>query len=193
MSFPKLLLLCVAGLLFGQPICAHAEIAPAKVREAHGKLPLSFELNQGQADQRSNFVARGNGYSLFLTPTEAVFAFRTAAARPKRNDLPGASRQPGKNKRWLRLKLVGANSKPAAQGLDELDGKVNYLLGSDPADWRTDLPTFRRVRYQGVYPGIDLVYYGNQNQLEYDFVVAPGADWRRVALQFVGADRKSVV
>jgi hypothetical protein len=86
----------------------------------------------------------------------------------------------------LRLKLVGANLKAGIAALDELPGRSNYFLGNDPKKWRTNVPNYAKVKYQSVYPGVDLVYYGNQRQLEYDFVVAPGADPRAIALEIVG-------
>ena len=90
----------------------------------------------------------------------------------------------------VRLRLLGANAYAAVAGADELPGKVNYLLGNDPQKWRTNVPTYAKVKYSNVYPGIDLVYYGNQGgQLEYDFVVAPGADPRANRLEIVGAVR----
>ena len=92
----------------------------------------------------------------------------------------------------LRMKLVGANRAATVAHADELAGKVNYFIGNDPTRWRTNIPTFGRVRYQDVYPGVDVVYYGNQRQLEYDFVVAPGRDARAVKLQFAGADKVEV-
>src|SRR5439155_21319611 len=87
----------------------------------------------------------------------------------------------------LRMKLVGANQAANVPALDELSGKSNYFIGNDPKKWRTDVPTYGKVKYAGVYPGIDLVYYGNQRQLEYDFVVAPGADPKAIQLAVVGA------
>ena len=78
------------------------------------------------------------------------------------------------------------------EGLEELPGKSHYLTGSDPKQWRRDIPNYARVAYRGVYPGIDLIYYGNQGRLEYDFVVAPGADPSRIRLRFRGADRANI-
>ena len=83
---------------------------------------------------------------------------------------------------------MGANPKAKVVGLDELPGKSNYFIGNDPKKWRTNVPSYARVKYEGVYPGVDLVYYGNQRQLEYDFVVAPGADPNQIKLSFAGAD-----
>src|SRR6185295_2469207 len=79
-------------------------------------------------------------------------------------------------------------STTAMTGVDELPGKANYFIGNDPSRWRTNVPTYAKVRSNGVYPGIDLVYYGQQRQLEYDFVVAPGADPQKIVLGFEGAD-----
>ena len=147
--------------------------------EAYGKLPLSFEANRGQADESVNFLARGPGYTLALSPTEAVFGLRKAGLSDQQSTV-------------LRMNLVGANREATVVGVDELEGKVNYLLGNDPARWRTNIPTFARVRYGEVYPGIDVVYYGNQRRLEYDFVVAPGRDPRTIALEFAGAESVAV-
>ncbi|HWT03472.1 MAG TPA: Ig-like domain-containing protein [Pyrinomonadaceae bacterium] len=151
----------------------------ADIGEAYGKLPLSFVENVGQADAGVKFSARGPGYGLFLTPTEAVLAL----SRPAEKNAERAV---------VRMKLVGANDAPRVSGREELAGKNNYFIGNDPAKWRTAVPTYARVEYQGVYPGIDLVYYGNQRQLEYDFVLAPGADPHTIALGFEGADKLEV-
>ena len=86
----------------------------------------------------------------------------------------------------VRMKLVGANPQAKVSGLDELPGKSNYFIGNDPKKWRTNVPNYAKVKYANVYPGVDLVYYGNQRQLEYDFVVQPGADPRQIVLD-VGA------
>jgi hypothetical protein len=92
----------------------------------------------------------------------------------------------------LRMKLVGANPSPQVAGLEKLSGKSNYFLGKDPKKWRTNIPLYAKVKYESVYPGVDLVYYGNQGQLEYDFVVGPGANPRDIALNIQGANRLSV-
>ena len=89
----------------------------------------------------------------------------------------------------LRMKLVGANAQATIEGMDEMESKVNYFIGNDPSKWHTEISTFKRVRFRQVYPGIDTVYYGNQQQLEYDFVVAPGADPQNITLKFEGADK----
>lgn len=145
--------------------------AHARVSEDYGRLPLSFEANLGQTDAQVKFVSRGRGYNLFLTATEAVLAWQRAE---QYNEL-------------LRMQLSGANDTATLTGLDELPGKANYFIGSDRQQWLSDIPTFSRVKYENIYPGVDLVFYGNQRQLEYDFVIAPGADPATIKLAFHGA------
>jgi hypothetical protein len=168
-------------------VAASAPSAPrttTQAREAYGQLPLSFEANRGQMTKTVNFLARGAGYMLALSPTEAVFALTRHSDEQSQSGEPSSA--------VLRMNLVGANRSASVEGLNELEGKVNYITGNDPARWRTDIPTFGRVRYAEVYPGIDVVYYGNQKQLEYDFVVAPGRDARAIALEFAGAKKVEV-
>ena len=141
----------------------------SEVRELQAAMPLSFEANRGQTDPRVKFVARAPGYDLFLTAGAAVLS-------PEDGGVP------------LTITLVGASKSPDVSGLGPLQGKVNYFIGSDPAQWRAGVPRFRQVRAAGVYPGIDLIYYGKQRELEYDFYVAPGSDPRRIRLRFSGAD-----
>jgi hypothetical protein len=148
----------------------------ARIADTYGKLPLTFEANQGQTDAKVKFLARGDGYGLFLTPTEAVLSFG----------------KPDAASRALHLRWVGANPAPRVSGREEQTGKVNYLKGKDPSGWRRNVPIYARVAYESVYPGIDLVFYGNQRQLEHDYVLAPGADPRKVRFTFEGADRVEI-
>jgi hypothetical protein len=186
------------------PVTANASASQPRTksdpewRNAYGKLPLSFEENVGQTAQEVRFVSHGTGYGLFLTSQEAVISLqqsmamnlsplhRTAYFRALRK-----SRQAGRMT-VLRMRLEGAN--PAAQiaGIDRLPGKVNYFIGNDPKNWRTDVPSYARVKYAGIYPGVDLVFYGNQRRLEYDFVVAPGADPKVIELSLKGAQKLRV-
>jgi hypothetical protein len=150
--------------------------APQQLQAAYGQLPLHFEQNRGQSDPQVKFLARGLGYALFLTPTEAVLSLRGAKAGPAAASSAAV----------LRMKLVGARPEAEVRGAGPLPGQVNYFRGRDPAKWYRHIPTYAQVRYEEVYPGIDLVYYGQQRQLEYDFVVAPEADPRRIRLGFEG-------
>jgi hypothetical protein len=153
------------GLVYGQQ---------PRVSTAYGRLPLSFEINQGQSAEQVKFLARGQGYSLFLTASEAVLRLRAPARDKSEPDTV------------VRMRLLGAEPNPALAGLERLPGTSNYFIGNDPAKWQRQVPSFGRVKYTGVYPGIDLVYYGNQRQLEYDFLVAAHADPRRIVLAFDG-------
>jgi hypothetical protein len=133
-----------------------------------GVRPLGFEENRGQTDAQVKFLARGDGYGLFLTPAEAVLALKDGPP--------------------LRLRWEGARSAPRVSGERELPGRSHYLIGNDPARWRQGIPSYERVLYREIYPGVDLVFYGNGRQLEHDFVLAPGADPGKVRLAVEGAD-----
>ena len=188
-------------MLHADPVPLAPAAPGAKLGAGYGKLPLSFEPNQGQSDRRVKFLSRGHGYSLFLTATEAVLALSKRARQdpPEMSDpreplphlAPGSSTARRKREAAIvRVGLVGANRNPLVEGIDPLPGTANYFIGKDPQQWHTRIPTYSRVRYGSVYPGIDLVYHGsNQRELEYDFVVAPGADPARIALRFDGARR----
>jgi len=194
------------GIPTRRVISAAPERVQPRLGASYGKLPLSFEANHGQTDPRVKFVSRGPGYTLFLAGDEALLALRKSSVVSGQSSV-GTTRNPrvrtqkpeGKTGRRatdnglrttdsvLRMKLVGANANAPVMGSDELPGKANYFIGNDPKKWRTNVPTYAKVRYHDVYPGVDLVYYGNQGgQLEYDFIVAPGADPRAITLD-VGA------
>src|SRR5437867_89347 len=161
-----------------------------QVLTAYGKLPLSFEANEGQADPQVKFLSRGRGYTLFLTPTEAVLTLTKADAHAKRR-ISGEATIVEPERRAgtvLRMKLLGANPTPRVTGVEELRGRSNYFIGNDPAKWRTNIPTYAKVEYRDVYPGVNLVYYGKQQQLEHDFVVSPVADPKIITLAFEGVD-----
>src|SRR5207247_2802862 len=167
--------------------------AKAQVHESYGKLPLYFEANQGQTDPQVKFLSRGPRSTLVLTPAEAVLALRSAAS-PSRaasivKEAPDATPQQTQETQLtvLRMRFVGANAKTRVEGQEELPGKANYFIGNDPKKWRANAPTYAKVQYRDLYPGIDLIYYGNQRQLEYDFVVAPRADPNLIKLAFEGA------
>ncbi|MEQ6341516.1 MAG: SBBP repeat-containing protein [Gammaproteobacteria bacterium] len=158
---------------------APGKTARAIIVESYGKSPLTFEVNQGQANARVKFLSRGNGHTLFLTPREAMLVLRKTTAS-------------GKTGSVLRMKLAGANPNPKITGTEPQPGQSNYFIGNDPNKWHAQIPRYARVTYQDVYPGVDLVYYGNQRQLEYDFVVAPGTDPRMITLAFEGAPGTSL-
>ena len=201
------------GVARPAPGSAAANIANVKATrprevENYGKLRLSFEVNQGQTEGQVKFLARGQGYTLFLTSQEAVLSlqkFEGSGRQDGRLEKPGSeliadryalfnNRSPMGTERaqlsdaqrvtstMLQMKLVGANAEARVKGMEELPGKSNYFIGNDPKKWRTNIPTYGKVRMENVYPGVDLVYYGDQGQLEYDFVVQPGTDPEAIKL-----------
>jgi hypothetical protein len=153
----------------------HIAVSPQIARE-FGKLPLRFEANEGQSDERVKFLSRGSGFSLYLTDQEAVLSLQKPSKDVVATDV-------------VRMRLSGAKADVEPVGLEPLQGIVNYMVGSDPARWHTNVPNFGRVQYAGVYPGVDLVYYGNGQRLEYDFQVAAGANPGAIRLRFEGTRR----
>ena len=153
----------------------------AQISAAYGQLPLSFEANEGQTDARVSFLAHGAGYGLFLGPEQAVLSLQQHVASGTDAAQPAPASV-------LRVQLVGANASPAVVGQDQLPGTSNYFIGNDPSQWHANIPNYGRVEERGVYPGVDLAYYGNQGQLEYDFTVAPGTDPRVIRLAISGAE-----
>lgn len=162
------------------------------IRATLSDLPLTFEANQGQSDARVDFLARGQGYRLFLTPTEAVFALSGSGISNERARKGQQSDAPQTSRAVMRMQLVGSAPDAQVRGLDELPGKVNYFRGKESAAWQKNVPTYRKVRYTAVYPGIDLIYYGQPRQLEYDFIVAPGADPNDIKLAFAGVENSTI-
>ena len=162
-------------------------------REAYGKLPLSFEENVGETAQEVRYVSHGAGYELFLTPQEAVLALRTPISHdlsPRhRFKTMRAIREALRARKMtaVRMRFEGANPAGQINATDRLLKKTNYFIGSDPKKWRANVPSYARVKYADIYPGVDLIFYGNQRQLEYDFVVAPGADPKAIRLALEGA------
>jgi hypothetical protein len=201
-AFPAVAVLAFAGIGFhfstavyaakanGPETGAHKALASRSVPKSVPKslsntvsLPLFFEPNQGQTAPQVKFLARGAGYGLFLTADEAVLKLQTSAVSHQ----PSAVRPEHTANTVIRMRLEGANASARVSGASPLPGKSNYFIGNDPSKWRHNIPQFARVQYEAVYPGVDLVYYGNQGQLEYDFRVAPAADPNQIALSFQGA------
>jgi len=192
-------------------MCAHAQSAASTslqttagqrmtIVKAYGQLPLTFEENRGQIDAPVKFLSYGPGYRLLLTPTEAVLSAQSPGSSLHRPALLPAGSDPTKNSSQatvppktsppvvLRMKLLDANQRTIVSGQEELPGKSHYFIGNDPSKWCTNVRQFAKVLYQGVYPGVDLVYYSHQQELEYDFILKPGADPRRILLAIKGAD-----
>ena len=151
---------------------SRSEIAPRARPElawrTHGKLPLVFERNQGQADAEIHFLARGAGHSIYLTTNEAVLT------------LPGSAP--------LRIHPIGAQGPQRVEAALPTAGISNYFIGNDPSKWKTDVPHYREVLYSGVYPGVDMSYYGDAKNLEFDFRVAAWADPAQIQVEYQGAE-----
>ena len=178
-------------LASSQPAEAQASAeAQVHARSLFAGLPLIFEPNQGQAhldpsDARAQFVARGSRYSIFLGSEGAILSL-ASEVQPKTK--PGKKDEAAQVRvTSIAMKLAGANPHPRMHALEPMPGKTNYFIGNDPSKWRAGVPQFARVSYEDVYPGINLVFYGNQGHLEYDFKVAPGSDPAAAEVEFGGA------
>jgi hypothetical protein len=209
---------------------AKPAINQLKLNEQFGRLPLAFEVNEGQFDPQVKFLCRGRGYQLFITPAEAVLTLKNSPPRHQDskvdskwdqhssnvhgrqlltphsslltrdsgltpNSSPGPEPVEGFQTRAsdvVRLRLGGGNRLCRMEGLEKLPGISNYFIGNDPSKWRTNIPQYAKAKLKDVYPGIDMVYYGSQGKLEYDFVVKPGADPKVICMKVDGVDKVEV-
>jgi hypothetical protein len=153
------------------PVKKHSEEVKQQVLDAYGTLPLSFTPNAGQADPRVRYYAQGPGYSFQFTPTEAALTL------VKKNH--GTA---------LALSFLGASPDALLEGNRKLPGIVNYLIGDDPARWRTEIPTYEQVVYHDLWPGVDLAFQGGNGQLKYEFLVQPGARVEDIRLVYSGSE-----
>jgi len=152
---------------------------------AYGRSALSFEPNVGQAEAAVKFLSRGHGFGLFLTSSQAVLSLKESSSNPRTAEVG----TPGKRSfRTVRLRLLSSNQNAGISGLQPQKAKSNYLIGDKPNKWRTDVPHYARVEYRSIYPGVDMVYYGHQGQLEYDFRLAPGSDPSAISYAVDGVD-----
>jgi len=206
-----MILTALAGRAQDRPMPA-SQFAPqgGQIRTNYGRVPLMFEANKGQTDSQVEFLSHGKGYSVFLTSGSLVLALRpsevisnsdpsvTAAlgalggGRSAIRQLERAARVQKPSPTIVTVSLLGASAHPEAVGEKPLPTKVNYFIGRDPKAWRTNVSTFAQVRYRNIYPGIDLVYYGNNGRVEYDFDLAPGADATKIQFAVNGADSLKV-
>ena len=157
----------------------------------YGQVPLRFEPNFGQTDPQVRYVSRGSGYTMYFAPTETVLAL-DVTTNSSHNQPGQATHSPGIQFGLVHLKLEGANTNAVISAEQTLPEKVNYFIGNDPSQWHTSISAFGRIRYQNIYPGVDLVYYGNQTELEHDFIVAPYADVKAIKLKLEGADHLKI-
>jgi hypothetical protein len=188
----------LAGSTHSPAISTKAAALPV-LSKLYGQLPLRFEANLGQTDPRVKFISRGANSVLFLTSNEAVLTLDKPPAKQPDSTTSVSTLNPIHHPRdehrdrvALRMSLEGANPRADVRGEDSVPGKSNYFIGNNPQNWRTNVPAYSRVKYHGIYPGVDLVYYGSQRALEYDFVVAPEANVNQIRLKIDGADRVAI-
>jgi Abnormal spindle-like microcephaly-assoc'd, ASPM-SPD-2-Hydin/Beta-propeller repeat len=172
-----------AGLVAADPFADPTEAA----------LPLFFEVNRGQTDPSVKYLARGSGFTLFLTANGALFSFHLSQQRLSRlNSVDEPMKRMGTNANVLSVSFVGACPASQVVGAEELAAKSNYFVGNDPKNWHTNVPMYARVIYQALYPHIDAVFYGKQGHLEQDFLVAPGARVAAIRLA-IGLSRRLTI
>ena len=191
-----LLLVCTIGVLAETDLRnkgAWTATTKPRIVADYGKLPLYFEANRGQTDSEVKFLSQGRGYTLFLTLREAVLSLHNPKEGRKSVNSAVASDAHLAESTVVRFQLLGGTKEPRVTGRDEFPSKSNYFLGKDPRKWLTRVPHYAKVKYEDVYPGIDLVYYGtHRRQLEWDFVIAPGADPRSIRLGIEGAGKMTL-
>jgi len=153
-----------------------------RLRDAFRQLPLRFEANIGQTDPEVKFLSRQLGFNLFLTDRDALMVLTA----------PSAGQSSDATIPFFRLTWIGGNTNARMEGIGELQVKSNYFLGNNETHWQTDIPNYVRVRYDDIYPGVDLVYYGEHGQLEYDLIVRPGARADAIRLGIQGASEISL-
>jgi len=168
---------------------SQAPVDQAKAARSYGELPLSFERNDGQTTAEVKFISRGPRYDLFLTEAGAVLNLRKNEPKNDPKQPFTADQRQAQSLLHLNLKMVGANHDANVNGEDELEGKINYFVGNNPSAWHVNIPTYRKIRYTEIFPGVDLIYYGNRTQLEYDFVLAPRASLASIKFEIDGAEK----
>ena len=151
----------------------------ARVRANLEASPLAFEANQGQTDPQVKYMARGSGYTVFLTANDTVFALHSSSQAATQKNRTAA----------IHMHLVGGNPQSQITAGSQLQGRSNYFIGNDPSQWHANVAQYARISYRDAYPGVNLAFYGKQKQLEFDFIVAPGASPAPIRLGVSGANR----
>ena len=182
----------------------------ARVFQTYSQLPLLFEPSNHQVqNDEVNFISRGQGYKSVSSPSKATLALRQITIsknkfeknresrefrrfRSKRSPEGGSTEKQKYRKTVVEMQMVGSNSQATSSGIEEIPGRSNYFIGSNPDKWQTDITNYKRVKFENVYTGINLEYYGNQRQLEYDFIVQPNADPSQIRLSFNGVNKITV-
>lgn len=185
MRYKTLVFAALALLIASQSTLAQSAAPQSRFssKSGYGRVPLMFEANQGQSASQVKFISRGPGYRAYLTNDGMVLSLRATD-----NSALANKKQDSRSKRTaIQIRLVGAVSNPAIIGENPQTGRMNYFIGNDPSKWQRNVPTYGQVRYKNIYRGIDLVYYGNNQQLEYDFVVGANANPQQIRFEVTGA------
>jgi len=183
-------------MFFSVNILGLSEDSIAKVEKKpiiynYGNLPLYFIKNDGQIDNKVKFYEKAAGHSMFFTE-DGIYITMTKYAGEEKSAKMALKRfrdeLKAKNAKSEVIKLRPLNARKGVEIVaeEEQSGRVNYFIGNDPKKWKTDIPTYRKVRYKGLYEGVDIVFYGNNNQLEYDIIARPGADISKIAFEYEG-------
>jgi len=160
-------------------------------------LPLAFEANQGQTNPQVKYMARGNRYTAFLTEDETIFSVQSPShPNPQITKAAGLASPKlqttaAEATAAIRMRLMGANPQAQITADNELPGHSNYFIGNDPSKWQSGVKQYARICYREVYPGVSLAFHGQQRQLEFDFIVAPGASAESIRFDVSGAKRIS--
>jgi hypothetical protein len=163
-----------------------------QVNKTYGNLPLRFEINQGQVDSKVKFVSRAGGHNFFFTPDEYTLVFNKSASKNESEKLkaaPAAQTSEIVQSRAIKMKLVGANPNADVTGFDSQETKTNYFTEKDRKKWKTNIPNYNKVKYTGVYRGVDMIFYGNQRRLEYDIIISPKVNPQIVKIGYDGAQK----
>ncbi|HTJ29651.1 MAG TPA: SBBP repeat-containing protein, partial [Acidobacteriaceae bacterium] len=186
LTLPSLfILLCLAQ--------TQAKTTPQPSDSTYGNLPLTFEPNQGQLSPNFQFMSHGEDYSLSFQPDKvAVTLTSFQGSSFHSSSSSGRDAVSASTHDSFLIQLLGAAPNAQSSAEDPTITRSNYFLGNNPANWHTGIPNYRRIRYREIYPGIDLVYYGNHRRLEHDFIVAPYADPTRIELAFPDATTLSI-
>jgi hypothetical protein len=183
-AFVVALCLAISVAIVARADSGAAAAASASRLRLTGSRPITFERNEGQTGPEVKFLSRGRGGTVFFTEREIVFSL----SKPE-PEKAGRGAEFSPMREVVRMRFAGANPDPGIGGEDELSGKSNYFIGSDPSKWRRNVTNYGKVRYHELYPGIDAIFYGSEAGLEYDLVVSPGADPRKIRLAFDGIQR----
>ena len=194
-SLSLCIILSVLLAIFLQPrpgnLSRNNHFPAPEIREIATGLPMRFEINEGQAGPEADFICRGNSHTVLINSTGMMLSLPDSKASDQ-STAEAPENQTQKTANVLNMKLLGANASAEPSGVDKLVTRSNYFIGNDPEKWRTDIPNFGKVKYEQVYEGIDLLYYGNQGRMEYDFLLSPGSEPDKISLMLEGAETISI-